>query len=163
MLIIVAAGMTLVLSSLLSIMLSTTSIIGLPSIGNIRTVGVKAYWDEDLKNQTTNIQWGTVYAGSSYNATLYLESNSNMPTTLQLSVTNWTYINTNNTIASGPSNTTPYLNLTWNYRNQTLNPNQIIQTTLTLTTDNSPTFTAFLIRSNIAQFTMDITITANPK
>jgi hypothetical protein len=162
-LIIVVAAVTLVLSGIISIILDTTSIISLPSIASIHTVGVKAFWDPNLQNQTTQIQWGTVYPGQSYNVTLYIQSISNVPTTLQLTTTNWTYLNTNNTIAAGPATSTPYMNLTWNYNNQTLNPAQTIQTTLTLTTDNSPNFIKFLINNSIKQFEMDITIQANEK
>jgi len=162
-LIIVVVVVTLLLSAAISIILNNNSSITLPSIGNIHTIGVKAYWDPNLKNQTTGINWGTVYTGESYNVTLYLQSTSNVPTALELTITNWTFINTNNTIASGPADSTPYLNLTWNYNNSTLNPNQTIQTTFTLTTDNSMSFINFLINNNIKQVTMDITIQANEK
>lgn len=162
-LIVVVAAITLVVSGIVSILLDGTSIISLPSAGYIHTVGVKAYWDPNLTNETTQIQWGTVYSGSSYNVTLYLQSMSNVPTTLTLATANWTYKDANNTIIEGPSDNTPYMNLTWNYDNQTLNPDQTIQTTLTLTTDNSASFITFLINNSIRQFTMDITIQANEK
>jgi hypothetical protein len=160
-LIVTVAAITLIVSGIISIMLDSNSIIGLPSVGYIHTVGVKAYWDPTLQNQTAQINWGTVYTGSAYNVTLYLQSTSNVPTTLGLAITNWTYINTNNTVAAGPSDSTPYMNLTWNYNNQTLNPGQTFQTTLTLTTDNSAGFVTFLISNGVTQFSMDITIQAN--
>jgi len=162
-LIIIVVALTLILSATISIILDNGNFITLPSIGNIRTIGVKAYWDPTLQNQTTSIQWGTVYTGQSYNVTLYLQSISNVPTVLEMATTNWTFINTNNTIAAGPAKSTPYLNLTWNYDNSTLNPNETIQITLTLTTDNSASFITFLINNNIKQVTMDITIQANEK
>ena len=160
-LIVVVVAVTLLLSAAISIILYSNHLITLPSIGTIHTIGVKAYWDQNLKNQTTGINWGTVYTGESYNITLYLQSTSNVPTVLELTITNWTFITTNNTIAAGPTDSTPYFNLTWNYNNSTLNPNQTIQTTFTLTTDNSPNFITFLINNNIKQVTMDITIQAN--
>jgi hypothetical protein len=162
-LIITVAAITLIVSAVVSIMLDGHSIVSLPSIGNIHTVGVKAYWDTALQNQTTTIDWGTVYPGSSYNVTLYLQSTSNVQTTLTLTTANWTYTNTNNTIVWGPSDSTPYINLTWNYSNETLNPNQTIHTTLTLTTSNTPSFITFLINNSVKQFAMDITIQANEK
>jgi hypothetical protein len=162
-LIVTVAAITLLVSAAISIMLDGNSIISLPSVGYIHTVGVKAYWDPTLQNQTAQINWGTVYAGSSYNVTLYLQSTSNVPTTLSLTSTNWTYINANNTVAAGPSDSTPYMNLTSNYQDQTLNPGQTFQTTLTLTTDNSPGFLTYLINNSITQFSMDITIQANEK
>jgi hypothetical protein len=162
-LIVTVATITLVVSTAISIMLESNGIISLPSIGNIHTVGVKAYWDPALQNQTIQINWGTVYTGSSYNVTLYLQSVSNVPTTLNLTTTNWTYVNANNTIGTGPSESTPYMNLTWNYQDQTLNPGQTFQTTLTLTTDNSPSFITFLTNNGIKRFSMDITIQTNEK
>ena len=162
-LIVTVATITLLVSAAISIILDNRNNISLPSIGYIHTIGVKAYWDPTLQNQTAQINWGTVYTGSSYNVTLYLQSTSNIPTTLSLTITNWTYINTNNTVIAGPSDSTPYLNLTWNHQNQTLDPNQTLQITLTLTTDSSASFLTFLINNNITQFSMDITMQANEK
>jgi hypothetical protein len=160
-LIVTVAAITLIVSAAISIILDDRGNISLPSIGYIHTVGVKAYWDPALQSQTVRIDWGTVYPGSSYNVTLYLQSTSNVQTTLSLTTTNWTYTNANNTIVSGPSDTTPYMNLTWNYNNEPLDPNQTIHITLTLTTDNSPNFITFLIRNSIKQFAMNITIQAD--
>jgi hypothetical protein len=160
-LIVIVAAATLIISGAVSTILDDHGSISLPSIGYIHTVGVKAYWDPTLQNQTVQINWGTLYTGASYNVTLYLQSSSNVPATLSLTTANWTYINTNDTVVSGPSDTTPFMNLTWNYNNQTLTPDQTIQTTLTLTTDNSANFITFLINNSITQFSMDITIQAN--
>jgi hypothetical protein len=163
-LIIVVVAVTLFLSAVVSIILDNHfRSISLPSIGNIHTIGIKAYWDPNLQNQTTGIDWGTVYTGQSVNLTLYLQSISNVPTAFEMTTTNWTFINTSNTIAAGPTENTPYINLTWNYNNQTLNPNETIRTTLTLTTDNSSSFIMFLINNNIKQVTMDIIIQTNEK
>ena len=160
-LIVTVVAITLLVSAAISIMLDNHGGISLPSVGYIHTVGVQAYWDPALQNQTTIIDWGTVYPGASYNVTLYLQSTSNVQTTLTLTTANWTYTNTNNTIVSGPSESTPYINLTWDYNNETLEPNTTIQTTLTLTIDNSQNFITFLINNSIKQFAMDITIQAN--
>ena len=160
-LIVIVAATTLIVSAAISIMLDDRGSISLPSIGYVHTVGVKAYWDQALENQTTAIDWGTVYTGASYNETLYLQSTSNVETTLSLTTSNWTFTNTNGTIVSGPSDSTPYINLTWDYNNQPLESNTTIQTTLTLTTDNSQDFITFLINNSIKQFAMDITIQAN--
>jgi hypothetical protein len=160
-LIVTVVAITLLVSAAISIMLDSHYAMSLPSVGNLRTVGVKAYYDQALQNQTTTIDWGTVYTGSSYNVTLYLQSTSNVQTTLSLTTANWTYTNTNNTIVSGPADSTPYINLTWNYDNETLVPNQTVPITLTLTTNNSPGFITFLVNNSIKQFAMDITIQAN--
>ena len=152
---------TLAISAFVSIMLDNATNLWFPSTGNIHTLGVKAFWDSSLQNQTTQIQWGTLYTGHSYNVTLYLQSTSNVPTFLEEKTTNWTYINTNNIIVSGPTDNTTYMSLDWNYNNQTLNPNQTVEVTLTLTTDYSADFTRFLTTNNITRFSMDIIIQAN--
>jgi len=151
----------LLFSGIVSVMLDDNSIISLPSVGYVHTIGVRVYWDPTLLNQTTQIPWGTLYPGSSNNITLYIQSTSNVPTTLSLTATNWTYINASNVLAAGPSDSTPYMNLTWNYQDQTLAPGQTFQATLTLTVDSSPNFLAFLINKTITQFSMDITVQAN--
>jgi hypothetical protein len=133
------------------------------SIGNLHTIGIRAYWDPSLQDRTTGIEWGTVLTGQSYNVTLYLQSISNVPIILEMTTKNWTFINTNNTIAAGPEDSTPYINLTWIYDYRTLDPNETIQTTLTLTTDNSLGFITFLIKNNINEVTVDIVIQANEK
>jgi hypothetical protein len=162
-LILVVTVMTLVLSATVSIILDNAYPISLPSIGNIKTLGVKAYWDQNLQNQTTGIQWGTVQLGQTYNVTFYLQSTSNVPVILEMTSTNWTYLEMNNMIAAGPTNSTSYMNISWNYNYQTLNPNEIIETTLALTTDNSTNFITFLVDNRIRQFTMDIMIQANER
>jgi hypothetical protein len=162
-LIAVVAGITLIVSGVVSIMLDGGSAIRLPSVGYIHTIGLKAYWDPTLQNETRQINWGTVYPGSSNNVSFYLQSASNVPTTLQMTVANWTYKDANGTIIWGPADTTPYMNLTWNCENETLASKQTITATLTLTIDSSQEFLTYLINSSIQQFSMDITMQANEK
>ncbi|MGD0028147.1 MAG: hypothetical protein ABSC91_04320 [Candidatus Bathyarchaeia archaeon] len=163
MLIAVVAGITLIVSGLVAIMLDGNSPLRLPSVGYIHTIGLKAYWDPTLQNETRQINWGTIYPGSTNNVSFYLQSTSNVPTTLQMTVANWAYKNANDTIIWGPADTSPYMNLTCNCENETLASNQTITATLTLTIDSSQEFLAYLINSNIQQFSMDITLQANEK
>jgi hypothetical protein len=160
-LIIAVAAVTLVLSASISIILDNNHNISLPSLGNIRTLGVKAYWDPKLKNETTEITWNTVRPGTSYNVTLYLQSISNIKTRLQLQTANWTFRNSNATIVSGPANSTNYMNLKWNYNNTTVNPGQTLKVTLTLSVENSIDFILFLINNNVKQFSFDIIISTS--
>jgi hypothetical protein len=163
-LIIVVAALTLLLSAAVSIILNNNNPITLPSIGNIHTIGVKAYWDPNLQNQTTSIPWGTVYTGQSYNVTLYLWSISNVPTVFNMTTTNWAFTNTSGTFVwKQPANSTPPLQITWNIDNRTLSPNETIQTTFTLTVGYSSDFITFLVKNNIKQVTMDIIIQPNEK
>jgi len=155
------AAVTLIVSGFVAIMLDGNGVFRLPSVGYIHTVGLKAYWDPTLQNETTQIDWGTVYPGSSNNVSFYLQSASNVPTTLQMTVANWTFRDANDTIILGPAGITPYMNLTWNLENNTLATHQTITATLTLSIDSSQDFLNFLINNNITQFSMDITIQAN--
>jgi hypothetical protein len=73
----------------------------------------------------------------------------------------WTNSSGDGTIVSGPSNSTNYMNLTWDYNNTTVNPKQTVRVTLTLSIDNSDNFIWFLINNNVTQFSFDIIISAN--
>jgi hypothetical protein len=162
-LIIVVAAATLAVSAFISIILDDGRIMSLPSVGYIHTLGVKAYWDPGLQNLTTKIDWGILYPDSSNSFTLYLQSISNVATRLSLATANWTYINRDNVVVLGPTESTPYMSLTWDYQGQVLNPNQTLQATLTLTVENSPGLNVLLTDSNVTQFTVDISIQATEK
>lgn len=157
-LILIVATATIILSTAISIWLSKIYNLHVPSIGTVKTIGVKAYWDANLKNETKQIQWGTTYPGSSINVTLYVQSISNVETTLKLETANWTFQDPNNAIISGPNDSTPYINLTWNYNNATIKPGETVQVTLTLSIDNSFDFIRFLINNNVRNYSFDITI-----
>ncbi len=149
---------TLIISSIISIWLSNVGNLNIPSAGRIITVGVEAYWDSDLQNRTERFDWGTIWPGTSNNVTLYLRSTSNIETTLKLETTNWTFNNSENNIVAGPSNSTPYMNLTWNYKDTTVRPGETIQVTLTLSVDYSTDFIEFLIGNDVKEFGVDIII-----
>jgi hypothetical protein len=159
-LIISIAAITLSLSIMIPMLLERTSNLNFPSVGTIHTIGVRAYYDPNLQNETRQVKWGTIYPGSSTNITLYLKSVSNIKTIFRLQTANWTFLNASNAIVSGPSNTILYLNLTWNYNNTAINPDQTIPVTLTLSVVNSQTFTQFLVSNDVTNFSFDIIINA---
>jgi hypothetical protein len=132
----------------------------LPSSVTLKTIGLKAYWDSTLTNETTMVPWLHTYPGGSFNVTLYLQSASNVDTTLDLETTNWIFLNSHGAIVSGPSNSTNYMNLTWDYHNTTLSPKQTLPVTLTLSIDNSNNLLAFLVTSQVTTFNFDIIIRA---
>lgn len=148
------------LSIIIPAILDATTHVNFQSIGTIRTIGVRAYYDPNLQNVTTQIQWGTIYPGSSTNITLYVRSLSSTQTELHLQTANWTFFNSTNAIVSGSSNTTSYLSLTWNYTNASISPSQVIPVTLTLSAADSQTFTQFLIDNKVTGFSFDIIISA---
>jgi hypothetical protein len=159
-LIIAVAAITVVISTTISIWLSRFDNLHIPSIGTVHTIGVKVYWDASLENETKEIQWGTIYPGSSSNVTLYVQSISNIETIFELRTANWTFLNSTNMNVSGPSESTPYMNLAWNYNNATVGPRDTVPVTLTLSADDSPAFVGFLIDKDVKYFSFDIMISA---
>ena len=149
-LITITVVVTLIISSVISIWLSKVTNLDVPSLGTIKTLGVEAYWDLDLENKTETINWGTIWIGSSQNVTLYVRSISNYVATIHLNTTNW-----------NPTNISDYTNLTWNYNGTPVNPGEIIQITLTLSTSSSNSFIRYLITNDVKQFNFDIIISTS--
>jgi hypothetical protein len=148
-LMLVVSTATTLISSAVSIWLSNTHNLSLPTIGTIKTIGVEAYWDSNLENKTETIDWDTVWPGTTKNVTLYIRSVSNVKTVLHL--------NTSNII---PANVSEYLNLSWNYDGTPLNPAETIQVTLFLSTSGDKSFTRYLITNEVTDFSIDIHIVA---
>ena len=111
------------------------------NVTNIQTVDIEAYWDTDLKNKVTTIDWGNIEAGTSKNVTIYLLNSGNTDIRLSMNTTNWS-----------PTNASEYITLDWDYQDQILNPNQLLKTILTLNVDPNA--------QGITSFSFDITITA---
>lgn len=149
---------TLVISSIISVWLSKISNLKIPSVGNIRTQGLEAYWDQDLANKTETLDWGMIRSGASKNVSVYLQSTSNFETTFNLTTGNWTFWNSDNEIAAGPSNSTLHMYLTWDYDNSAVHPGEVRKVTLTLYARLSSEFIEFLIVSDVKAFSFDIHI-----
>lgn len=114
----------------------------LSSTGTIEiqtTPGLGVYSDSWCTKELTAIPWGTLEPGATQNVVCYIKNEGNTPTTLQLQTSNW------NPIAASD-----YINLSWNYNNQAINPNNSIPITLTLSVDNAIT--------GITTFAFQITI-----
>jgi len=112
------------------------------SVGAIKGVGVGIYWDSACTNKTSSINWGTLDPGSSKLVTMYVRNEGNTPITLSKTETNWT-----------PSNAANYITSTWNYANQTLGTNAVLQISLKLAISSAI--------SGITSFTFDTTITGS--
>jgi len=148
-LILIVSTATVLISSAISIWLSDFHNLTLPTMGNIKTIGVEAYWDPNCENKTVTIDWSTVWPGSTKNVTLYIRSVSNFKTTLHLNTSNIT-----------PAKVSEYLNLSWNYNGTPLNPNEIIQVTLFLSASGDKSFIRYLINNDVTDFNIDIHIIA---
>lgn len=118
-----------------------TSVLTIPSIGTLKTVGVEAYWDPNGTAPVEEIDWGSCTPASIYNKTIYLKNSGTALCGLNLTTANWNPLNASN-----------YIGLSWNYTGQTLQPNEIIPVELTLTISENIT--------NITSFSFDIVITA---
>jgi len=120
------------------------------SKGNIQTPpNIGIYWDSNGTNATSSIDWGSVEPSLTKNVTVYIANEGNGKVNLFLNTTNWQ-----------PTNISRYMNLTWNYNGAAINPDEIIQVTLTLSASSSPDFISYLITYDVKQFSFDIVINA---
>lgn len=146
-LMIIAVLIIIVIGTMVPMWLNKIRNFHVSSLGTIKTLGVEAYWDRDLENKTEIIYWETIHPGLSKNVTLYLQSISNVETTLYLNSTNW-----------NPANISNYMNLSWNYNGTTIHPSEIIQVTLTLSASYSNAFLLYLITNDVKEFSFEIII-----
>ena len=157
-LILTVAAITLVISTIFSILLTRIDNLHMPSLGNLRTQGVEAYWDATLENETKTIDWGTLWLGSSKNATIYLRSTSTGQTPLYLETANLTFYDTNQLAMQPPTTISTQMHLSWNYNGSMVKSGNVIQVTLTLSTDYSQDFVSYLIENDVKSFSLDILI-----
>ena len=149
-LILLVAAITVLISAAISMWLSKTGNLRIPSVGNVITLGAEAYWDKDCENKTEKVDWNMVWPGSSKNVTLYLRSMSNVDTKLNLNTTNW-----------NPADISDYINLSWNYNGTPVTPHQVVRVTLTLSASSSYSFINYLVANNVNEFGFDMTIYAS--
>ena len=163
-LIIIVAAATLLLSTMFSIWLSSFHNLHLPSLGTIRVIGVEAYGGNITTTQDGKqiIDWGTVYPGTFTNRSVYIKSISNVPVTLNLTISDMAFQNsTGQNVIETPPIENP-LNLTWDYNNTLLLWDDEIYVTLTLEISSDSSFISYLINNNVEKFDFDITIRAVP-
>jgi len=94
------------------------------SIGNqgtVKATGVGVYLDPSCNNATSLIDWGIIEPNSAKNITLYIRNEGNIAVTLLLSADNWAPLNASN-----------YMTLSWDYAGQPIDPQDVVQITLTL-------------------------------
>jgi hypothetical protein len=112
-----------------------------PNSASVKGVGVGIYWDLACTNQTSSIDWGMLESGTNKTVKIYVRNEGNTFVTLSKTLQNW-----NPLVASN------YVTVNWDYSNQTLSVNQVLQVNLTLAVSSTV--------SGITNFTFDITITA---
>ena len=109
------------------------------SQGAVKTFGVGVYWDSGCSSPVSSVDWGLIESDSAYNVTTYIRNEGNFATTLFLDVENW-----------NPEDASNYLTLTWDYDNETIDPNETVRITLTLLTSSG--------MEEITSFSFDIVI-----
>ena len=128
-----------------SVLVLPNTTITIPGKGTVRLIGVGIYWDSDCNNKVSSIDWGPTEPGAK-NVTIYIRNEGYTAIFLSLNTTNWEPLASSN-----------YITLNWNYEGQIINPNEVIQITLTLEISTAVKF------SGIKNFNFDITITGKLK
>jgi hypothetical protein len=107
------------------------------SVGTFKAIGIGVYWDNNLTNRVTEINWELLEPGDKKSFTIYINNDGITPLTLSMSKSNW-----------NPPSAANYLTLTWGNIGQ-INAGVTAQLTLTLTVSESI--------SGINSFNFDIT------
>ena len=111
----------------------------LSNVGAVKAVGVGVYWDSSCVNTVASINWGTLEPGSIETVDVYIRNEGNSASTLSMYTENWT-----------PASASTYMTLDWDYSGQSLNPDEVVAVTFTLTVSSSI--------QGITSFSFDIVI-----
>jgi hypothetical protein len=95
------------------------------SRGTVKTEGVGVYEDSSCSSAVSWVDWGTVEPGSTKNVSIYLRNEGNYAVTLFMFADNWY-----------PSDASSYMALSWDYADQAVDPQEVVQTTLALSTSS---------------------------
>jgi hypothetical protein len=91
------------------------------NVGSLKTIGIGAYWDENLTSRVDGIDWGLLEPGDQKSFSIYFQNEGNSAVTLSMSASNW-----------NPSAAATYLTLSWDYSGQIIEADKNLQVTLTL-------------------------------
>jgi hypothetical protein len=111
----------IVLASIAVVYALTSVSVYLSSVGTVKALGVGVYWDSACSQAVSSIDWGLAEPGAVKNVTVYNRNEGNAPITLSLQTSNWS-----------PANASDYISLSWDYNDQTIDLNQVIGVTLSL-------------------------------
>jgi len=89
--------------------------------GKVKTVGVAIYSDSSISNPLYSIDWGNLEPEANTNIECYIQNTGDFASLLTLETDNWI-----------PPEAANYITLTWDYDGQTLNIDEVIHVTLTL-------------------------------
>ena len=117
----------------------------LSSDGKVQTLGVEAYSDQTCGIEIEKISWDVLEPGGTINTTLYIKSVSNAPIFLDVNLTDWE-----------PMELSNYIMLSSDYKNQPLNPNDVIEVTIMLSASSSDEFVDYLVQNQIQNFSVNV-------
>jgi len=121
--IIALVALSLTFFSFHSIVGQFNQTLSIGSGGTIKTMGVGVYWDSNCSSAVSWIEWGTVEPGLTRNVTVYLRNEGNEAANLFMFPDNW-----------NPPEASNYMTLSWDYAGNSVDPQEIVQTTLRLST-----------------------------
>lgn len=113
----------------------------IPASGNVRSVGLVVYKDQECTVLLENIPWGFLSPDANKTVVCYLNSTSNVDASLSLAYGNWV-----------PSVAANYIWISWDREGMILAPNEIIPAALVLHVDPAI--------ENVTSFSVDIVISA---
>jgi hypothetical protein len=114
----------------------------LSSTGSIQiqtTANIGVYYDFGCSTPLTSLAWGTLQPGGSQAIVCYIKNEGSSALTLSMYADDWE-----------PDNADDYLDLSWNYNGNPINPSAVVQVTFTLSVDSAI--------QDITNFSFDITI-----
>lgn len=156
--IIVVVVYTITLTSLFVSVLDGTTIVRVPTVGNLVVLGYEAHGgDIIMQGNNATLDWGTIRVGTSANRSFYLQSQSTTTTIPQLNTTDWIFRNADNQPVTPPSVNGIELNWTLNNGTQ-LAQRQEVYVTLTLTINSDDAFVNYVLDNNVKTFSFDIII-----
>ena len=89
--------------------------------GTVNSIGVTVYSDITVSDRLDSIDWGSLRPGGNKTVQCYIRNTGETAEILTLQTDNWE-----------PSAATEYITLTWDYDEQPLNVNEVIEVNLTL-------------------------------
>jgi len=91
------------------------------NVSAVETNEVGVYWNPACTDNVASIEWGTLAPGRMRDIRVYIRNEVDEPQFLFMSTENW-----------DPSNASHYITLRWNYTRQRIDPDEVLEITLTL-------------------------------
>jgi hypothetical protein len=110
------------------------------SQGTINAIAVGVYGEAACINPVSAVDWGELDPGATMDVTVYIRNEGTVPMTLSMTTDEWV-----------PSEAAADLTLSWNREGSQVNPQAVVQATLTLAVSSSI--------SDVTDFSFEITIT----